>query len=177
MKMESEIENLVRKEQDLFYRAKAEQFEPDRRKLIEERGKVLKKIEEIRVKMDAEKKKGAEEWKKETLKAQLPNIRFAYGDAVPHLMHGEYTQDVVAWTTPTNTEIEVNKRKIELLKLLSPTTVRHIIEHPLAPVFFEIESGGAYQNGRKLGYYVSGEWERTRGIEIRSSVFLAIMKV
>jgi hypothetical protein len=172
-----ELENLVRREQELFYRVKAEQFEPDKRKLIEERNRVLKKIEEIRTKMDAERKKEAEEWKKETVKAQLPNFRYAYGDAVPHLMRGEYTPDVVAWTTPTNIEIEVNKRRIDLLKLLSPTTVRHLIEHPMSAVFFEIEPAGAYQNGKKRGTWHSGEWEKTRGIEIRSGVFLALMKV
>lgn len=175
-----EIENLnelVQKEQELLYRSKAEEYQPDKRKFIEERSKVLKKIEDIRVKMDAENKKLEEQQKKETLKCQLPNIRYAYGDAVPHLMRGEYTTDVVPWETPYSFEIAVNKRKVDLLRLLSPVTLRHIIEHPLSPVFFEIEPAGAYQHGKKLGYYVNGEWEQSRGIEIRSGVFLAIMKV
>ena len=175
--MESELENLCKKEQELFYRAQAEAFMPDKRKLNDERNKVLKQIEGIRAKRDIENKKLDEQHKTETIKGQLPNIRFAYGDAVPHLMRGEYTQDVIEWTTPTHTEIEINKRKIDLLRLLSPVTVRHIIEHPMSPVFFEIEPAGAYQRGKKLGYYVSGEWEKTQGIEIRSGVFLAIMKV
>jgi hypothetical protein len=173
----NELESLVKLEQQLFYKIKAEEYQPDKRKLIEERGKVLTKIKEIRVKMDVERRKGEEEWKRETVKAQLPNFRFAFGDAVPHLMHGEYTQDVLAWTVPTNTEIEVNKRKVDLLKLLSPVTVRHLIDHPLSPVFFELEVGGAFQSGKRLGYYVSGEWEKTRGITIKSSLFLALMKV
>jgi len=173
----NELENLVKKEQELLYRSKAEEFMPDKRRYIEERNKILKQIEEIRGKRDVENKKLEEQHKTETLKAQLTNIRFAYGDAVPHLMRGEYTQDVIEWTTPTHTEIEINKRKIDLLRLLSPVTVRHIIEHPMSPVFFEIEPAGAYQHGKKLGYYVNREWETTRGIEIRSGVFLAIMKV
>lgn len=176
-KMESELENLVKKEQELLYRSKAEDFMPDKRRYIEERNKVLKQIEEIRTKRDAENKKLEEEWKKETLKHRLPNIRFAYGDAVPHLMRGEYTTDVIRWETPASTEIQIGKRKIDLLRLLSPVTVRHIIEHPMLPVFFEIEPAGAYQHGKKLGYYVNREWETTRGIEIRSGIFLAIMKV
>lgn len=175
--MESELENLVKKEQELLYRSKAEEFMPDKRRYVEERNRVLKRIKEIREKNDAENNKLDEQHKTETIKQQLPNFRYAYGDAVPHLMRGEYTQDVIAWTAPTNTEIEVNKRKIDLLKLLSPTTVRHMIEHPMSPVFFEIEPSGAYQHGKKLGYYVNREWETTRGIEIRSGVFLAIMKV
>ena len=175
--MESELENLVKKEQELFYRAKAEEYQPDKRKFIEERNKILKRIEEIRTKRDAENKKLAEQQKTETIKHYLPKIRFVYGDAVPHLMRGEYTTDVVTWNTPTSTEIEVNKRKVDLLKLLSPITVRHMIEHPLSPVFFEVEPAGAYQKGKKLGYYISGEWEKTRDIEIRSGVFLALMVV
>jgi seryl-tRNA synthetase len=173
----SELENLVKKEQELFYRAQAEQFQPDKRKFIEERNKILKRIEELRAKSDAENRKLAEQQKAETIKQYLPKIRFVYGDAVPHLMHGEYTTDVVTWNTPTSTEIEVNKRKVDLLKLLSPITVRHMIEHPLSPVFFEIEPTGAYQKGKKLGYYISGEWEKTRDIEIRTGVFLALMVV
>jgi hypothetical protein len=176
----SEIENLnelVHREQELLYRSKAEGYEPDKRRFIEERGKVLKQIEEIRTKRDLECKKLEEQQKTETIKQYLPKFRYAYGDAVPHLMHGEYTTDVVPWETPASIEIQIGKRKLDLVKLLSPVTVRHIIEHPLAPVFFEIEKGGAYQNGRKLGYYVDGTWEKSRGIEIRSGVFLAIMVV
>jgi len=172
-----ELENLVKKEQELLYRSKAEEFMPDKRRYIEERSKILTQIEEIRGKRDVENKKLEEQHKTETIKAQLPNIRFAYGDAVPHLMHGEFTTDVVSWETPRSTEIQIGKRKVDLLRLLSPTTVRHLIEHPMSPVFFEIEPAGAYQHGKKLGYYVNREWETTRGIEIRSGVFLAIMKV
>jgi hypothetical protein len=175
--MESELENLFKKEQELFYRAQAEQFQPDKRKFNEERNKILKRIEEIRTKRDSENKKLEEQQKTETIKHYLPKIRFVYGDAVPHLMHGEYTTDVVPWETPTSTEIQIGKRKIDLLKFLSPTTVRRIIEHPLSPIFFEVEPAGAYQKGKKLGYYISGEWEKTRNIEIRSGVFLALMVV
>lgn len=172
-----ELENLVKKEQELFYRSKAEEYQPDKRKLIEERSKVLKKIEEIRTKRDLENKKLEEQQKTETIKQYLPKFRYAYGDAVPHLMHGEYTLDVVPMETPTSTEIKIGNRKVDLIRLLSPVTVRHIIEHPMSPVFFEIEPAGAYQHGKKLGYYVDGTWENSRGIEIRQGVFLALMVV
>ena len=177
--MESELENLVKKEQELFYRAKAEEYQPDKRKFIEERSKLLKRIEEIRKKMDAEQKKNDEKWRDETLKQQLPNIRFAFGDAVPHLMNGSYTHDVVAWETPKDAELVIGKRKVNLRKLISPIILRHLLEKPFAPIYFTIQPMGAVDDrtGNPVGLFISREYEDQRHMRLQLAQYLAIMKV
>jgi len=175
----NELENLVKREQELLYRSKAEAFMPDKHKLIDERHRVLERIEEIRKKMDAEQKKNDEKWRDETLKQQLPNIRFAFGDAVPHLMNGSYTHDVVAWEIPKDAELVIGKRKVNLRKLISPIILRHLLEKPFAPIYFTIQPMGAVDDrtGNPVGLFISREYEDQRHMRLQLAQYLAIMKV
>lgn len=125
-----------------------------------------------------------EQWKDRYLenKETLRDIRYVAGSEANHLMIGDFTIDAVGLQTPTSTEFEItavsgHRIKINLKKIISPTTLQMLIDHPLTPVFLTVEATGAYQHGKKLGYYVSGEWDQTRGIEIRAGTMIAIMKV
>ena len=182
----SELENLnqlVQKEQELFYRARAEQFEPDKRKLIDERGKVLKKIEEIRTKRDAEKKKGEEEQKNDYVRDNLREFRYVVGSEAENLMRGNFTVDVVGWQTPQSTEFEImtvsgHKLKIDLKKLISPPSLNALNAKAFSPIYLIAEPSGAYQKGKRIGIWNNtGDWQASRGIEYKPQTIIAIMRV
>jgi len=184
----SELENLnqlVKKEQELFYRMQAAQYMPDKHRFAEERSKVLKQIEHIRAKRDAERKKGEEEEKNEYIRHNHRNFRCVIGSAAEHLMHGTFTLDVVAseMLTPQSTEFEIvavsgNKIKIDLLKLLSPSSLNMLIAKAFSPIYFVVEPSGAYQRGKRLGIWNnSGDWEASRGIQYKPQTVIAILRV
>jgi len=178
-----ELENLVKKEQELLYRSKAEEYQPDKRKLIEERGKILKKIEEIRTKRDAEKKKLEEEWRDKAFKENLCDFRYAHGTNVDHVLHGILTLELLEWLKLEGMEFEIigvsgHKLKIDLRKLITPSLLRMLLGKPLAPIYFVVEAGGGYdRHGKKLGVWQSGDWEQSHGNEIRAGTTFAIMRV
>jgi hypothetical protein len=123
-----------------------------------------------------------EKWRDDYLRDNLRDIRFVAGSEAEHVMHGDFTVDAVGWQTPQSTEYEIlgrsgNKIKINLKKIIAPSTLQMLIDHPLVPVFLTVEATGAYQGNRKLGYFVSSEWSETRGIEIRLGTMIALMKV
>jgi hypothetical protein len=183
MKMESELENLVKKEQELFYRAKAEQFEPDKRKFIQQRTEVLKKIEDIRAKRDAEKKKCEEEQKNEYIRDNLRDFRVIVGTEAEHVMRGEFSLDAVSLVTPQSTEFEImavsgHKLKIDLKKLISPSSLNTLNAKTFSPIYLIAEPSGAYQKNKRLGIWNnSGDWAASQGIEYKPQTIIAIMKV
>jgi hypothetical protein len=127
-------------------------------------------------------KKERETWRDDYLAHNLRDFRFIIGTEAEHVMHGDYPVNTVPWATPQSTEYEItgtsgNKIKINLKRIIAPATLQMLIDHPLVPVYLVVEPTGAYQHGKKLGYFVSGEWDQTRGIEIRLGTMFALMKV
>lgn len=127
-------------------------------------------------------KKEREKWRDDFLRDNLRDFRFITGSQAEHIMHGDYPVNTVPWTTPQSTEYEIigtsgNKIKINLKRIIAPTTLQILIDHPLVPVFLAVEPTGMYQHNKRLGIWQSGEWEQTRGMELRLGTMLALMKV
>jgi hypothetical protein len=123
-----------------------------------------------------------EKWRDETLPKVLSDLRYVVGTDAEHLMHGTFTLDAVQPKKFPSLEFEIplvggGKKKIDLRKAISPPILKMLMEKTFTPVYITVEPTGAYQHGKKLGYYVSGEWEQTRGIEIKMGTLIAIMKV
>lgn len=129
----------------------------------------------------SQNRQAQEKWKDNFLIDNLRDFRFISGFEAEHVRRGTFIINTVAWSTPQSTEFEIigrsnNKIKINLKKIISPTTLQMMIDHPLVPVFLTVESTGAYQHGKRLGIWQHGEWDQTRGIEIRMGTMIAIMK-
>lgn len=127
-------------------------------------------------------KKEKEQWKEQYLREHLGDFRFITGTEAEHVMRGDFTINTVPWTAPQSTEFEImavsgHKIKIILKKLIAPSTLQMLIDHPLSPVYLVLEPTGAYQRGKPLGPWVSGDWDQTRGIEILQGTMIALMKV
>lgn len=123
-----------------------------------------------------------EKWRDETLPKVLCDLRYVVGTEAEHLMHGTFTLDAVQPQKFPSIEFEIpltsgGKKKINLKEIISPPILKMLLDRNFAPVYITIEQQGAYQHGKKLGYYVSGEWEQTRGIEIKMGTLMAIMRV
>jgi hypothetical protein len=123
-----------------------------------------------------------ETWKNDYLRDNLREFRFITGSEAEHVMHGDFTVDTVQWATPQSTEYEItgvsgDTIKINLKRIIAPTTLQMMIDHPLVPVFLVVEASGMYQHNKKLGIWQSGEWDQTRGITFRAGTMIGIMKV
>ena len=123
-----------------------------------------------------------EKWRDETLPKVLCDLRYVVGTEAEHLMHGTFTLDAVQPKKFPSLEFEIpltsgGKKKIDLRKVISPPILKMLLERTMSSVYITVEPTGAYQHGKKLGYFVSGDWEQTRGIELRMGTLLAIMRV
>jgi hypothetical protein len=124
-----------------------------------------------------------EKWRDDTLRDVLHDLRCAYGTAVNHLMYGTFTLEVPDWFKPQSTEFEIDavsghKVKINLKKLISPSTLQMLLDKAFSPIYLVAEQGGGYdRHGKKLGYYQSEDWETAHGTEIRYGTSFAIMRV
>jgi len=120
----------------------------------------------------------AEKWKTETLKTSLPTLRYAHGIAIEHLIRQEYTLDVIPWETPTSTEIEIDKRKVDLQKLINAPTLKRIIDKPFSPAYFTLRPSGIFRKDKLQDLWYDGEdYNRSRNDEYKSRILLAVMKV
>lgn len=128
-------------------------------------------------------KKAQEKWRDDTLRENLHDLRFAYGMSVDHLMHNTFTMEVLDWQKPQSTEFEIDavsghKLKIDLRKIISPSTLQMLLAKSFSPIYLVVEQAGGYdRHGKKLGYYVSAEWDESHGNEIRLGTTFAIMRV
>ena len=152
--------------------------EPKRKKLFV----ILHTMEAIRdkkqIEQDNEDATKKEVWKAETLKTQLPNIRFAYGTEIEHLLHQDYTIDVIHWETPISTEIMVDKRKVDLLKTITPQILNMIMEKPFSPVYFTLQPAGIFRKGELQGAWYDGmDYTRSRNDVYKPRLLLAVMRV
>jgi len=160
----------------------ASEREPKRKKLLTIQH-ILESIRDKKLKETFEQDRKREEaWRDETLPKILCDLRYVIGTDAEHLMHGTFTLDAVQPKKVEAIEFEVSllsgsKKKINLKQLIAPPILRRLMERTMSPVYITLEQTGAYQHGKKLGYYVSGEWEQTRGIEIKSGTLMAIMRV
>jgi len=124
-----------------------------------------------------------EKWRNDTLKDVLHDLRCAYGTSVDHLMHGTFTLEVLDWFKPESTEFEIDavsghKLKIDLRKIISPSTLQMLLAKSFSPIYLLVEQSGGYdRHGKKLGYFQSGEWGQSHGNEIRAGTTFAIMRV
>jgi hypothetical protein len=137
---------------------------------------IIRRVRDRKLK-EADKQQAGlqEEWKKQTLIQQLPNIRIASGDQVFHLEHGTYTLDAVSWETPTSTEITIKNRKVDLQKLFSPATLKGMLTHPFTPLVFVLQPMGGYIKDKPVGYFSTPE--EAGKAEPRPALKLAVMKV
>jgi len=198
---EKEFEKEVEKNQIIDLNARIEKFQsilkkPDlnmpsligseitpRRKKLSAFVAILTKVRDTKEKERYELgKKEKEKWKDEYLRDNLRDLRFITGFEAEHVMRGEFTVNTVSWTTPQSTEFEIigvseHKIKIDLKKIIAPTTLQMLIDHPLVPVFLVVEPTGMYQHNKKLGIWQAGTWEETRGIELKLGTMFALMKV
>jgi hypothetical protein len=157
--------------------------EPKRKKLLAIQH-LLESIRDKKLKEEFDQnRKTQEKWRDETLKENLPDIRYAVGSSVEHLRHGTLSMDVVEWIKPQSTEFEIttisgHKTKINLQKIITPSTLKILLEKAFTPVYVTIEAQGGYdRHGKRMGYYMSPEWDETHGIEIRMGTTMAIMRV
>ena len=124
-----------------------------------------------------------EKWKNETLKNILHNLRCAYGTAVNHLMSGSFTMEVPDWFEPKSTQFEIqalsgHKLKIDLEKLITPSRLQRLLDKAFIPIYILVEPSGGYdRHGKRMGYFMSSEWNESHGIEIRPATTMAIMRV
>jgi len=198
---EKDFEKEIEKNQIIDLNARIEKFQgilkkPDlnmpsligseitpRRKKLSAFVAILTKVRDAKEKERYELgKKEREKWKDEYLRDNLRDLRFITGFDAEHVMRGEFTVNTVSWTTPQSTEFEImavseHKIKIDLKRIIAPTTLQMLIDHPLVPVFLVVEPTGMYQNNKKLGIWQAGTWEETRGIELKLGTMLALMKV
>ena len=160
----------------------AEEREPKRKKLLAIQH-ILESVRDRRLKEAFQQdRKRQEAWRDETLPKILCDLRYVVGSDAEHLMHGTFTLDAVQPKKPEDLEFEIkllsgNTRKINLKQLITPPILKMLMERTMSPVYITLEQTGAYQHGKKLGYFQSGEWEGTRGIEIKSGTLMAIMRV
>jgi hypothetical protein len=125
-----------------------------------------------------QKSKLEEKWKTETLKTSLPNIRYASGSAIEHLINGSYTLDVIPWETPQSMEITTNNRKVDLDKLIPPQILKNILDKPFTPVYFTLQPSGIFRKDKLQGIWYDGkDWDRSKNDQYKSRILLAIMKV
>jgi len=128
-------------------------------------------------------KKEKEKWRDQALKDNLHDLRYVYGTAADHLMHGTFTMDVVNWQKPQNLEFEIDavsghKLKLDLRKLVTPSILDMLLGKSFSPIYMVVEQSGGYdRHGKKLGYFQSESWEETHGTEIRYGTTFAIMRV
>jgi len=191
-KFEKEIENIdygVLNERLYNFQKLHKELSDDSSLLVEEKLQKrarLRTIESILRQTTAQKQrehstqegKLAEKWKTETLKTTLPNIRYAHGIAIEHLLNGSYTLDVIPWETPTSMELTIDNRKINLEKLISPQILKNMIDKPFAPAYFTLQPSGMFRKGKLQGIWYDGEnYDRSKNDEYRSRILLAVMKV
>jgi hypothetical protein len=156
--------------------------EPKRKKLLTIQH-ILESTRDRKLKDAYEQhRKAQEKWRDETLGKILPDLRYVVGTEAEHLMRGTFTLDAVQPKKPESLEFDIplvsgGKKKINLKQIITPPILKHLLDRSFTPVYITIESTGAYQHGKKLGYYISTEWEQTRGIEIKMGTVLAIMRV
>jgi hypothetical protein len=160
----------------------ASEREPKRKQLLTIQH-LLESIRDKKLKEDfMQDRKLAEKWRDETLPKVLGDLRYVVGTDAEHLMHGTFTLDAVQPKKFPSLEFEIpltsgGKKKIDLRKVISPPILKMLLERTMSSVYITVEPTGAYQHGKKLGYFVSGEWDQTRGIELRMGTLLAIMRV
>ena len=156
--------------------------EPKRKKLLTIQH-LLESIRDKKLKEEFDQHRKLEEkWRDETLPKVLSDLRYVVGTDAEHLMHGTFTLDAVQPQKFPSLEFEIplvggGKKKIDLRKVISAPILKMLMEKTFTPVYITVEPTGAYQHGKKVGYYVSGEWEQTRGIEIKMGTLMAIMRV
>jgi hypothetical protein len=156
--------------------------EPKRKKLLTIQH-LLESIRDKKLKEEFDQnRKTQEKWRDETLPKVLCDLRYVVGTDAEHLMHGTFTLDAVQPKKFPSLEFEIpltsgGKKKIDLRKVISPPILKMLLERTMSSVYITIEPTGAYQHGKKLGYFVSGEWDQTRGIELRMGTLMAIMRV
>lgn len=127
--------------------------------------------------------KEKERWRDQALKENLHDLRYAFGAPVDHLIHQTFTMEVVEWQKPESTEFEIDavsghKLKIDLRKIISPSTLQLLLAKSFSPIYLVVEHGGGFdRHGKKLGYFQSGEWSESHGNEIRAGTTFAIMRV
>jgi hypothetical protein len=125
-----------------------------------------------------QKHKLEEKWKTETLKTSLPNIRYASGSAIEHLISGTYTLDVIPWETPASTEIAINNRKVDLDKLIPPQILKNMLDHPFSIIYFTLQPSGIFRKDKLQGLWYDGkDWDRSKNDQYKPRILLAIMKV
>jgi len=160
----------------------ASEREPKRKKLLTIQH-LLESIRDKKLKEDfMQDRRLAEKWRDETLPKVLGDLRYVVGTEAEHLMHGTFTLDAVQPKKFPSLEFEIpltsgGKKKINLKEIISPPILKMLLERTMSSVYITIEPTGAYQHGKKLGYFVSGEWDQTRGIELRMGTLMAIMRV
>ena len=119
-----------------------------------------------------------EKWKNETLKTNLPNIRFASGSAIEHLLYGRYTLDIIQWETPASTEITINNRKVDLQKVINPQRLKQILEKPFTPAYFILQPSGIFRKDKLQALWYDGkDYERSKHDKYKPRILLAVMKV
>jgi hypothetical protein len=156
---------------------------PRRQKL----SSLLHILESVRNRKEKERyelgKNEKERWKDQALRENLHDLRYAFGVPVDHLIHQTFTMDVIEWKKPESTEFEIDtvsghKLKIDLRKIISPSTLQMLLAKSFSPIYLLVEQGGGYdRHGNKLGYFQSGEWDQSHGNEIRAGTTFAIMRV
>jgi hypothetical protein len=156
--------------------------EPKRKKLLTIQH-ILESIRDKKLKEEFDQnRKTQEKWRDETLPTVLSDLRYVVGTDAEHLMHGTFTLDAVQPKKFPSLEFEIplvggGKKKINLKQIISPPILKMLLERTMSSVYITIEPQGAYQHGKKLNYWVSGEWDQTRGIELHMGTLMAIMRV
>jgi len=182
MELSKELSEHIQKEQELIARARAESYQPDKQRLIKEAHKITAQIKELREEQDKKHREVEEKWKVNILKTTLSHLRYCYGSQPENLRLGLITIDVLQWQTPSSLDIELEiqtgKEKRSLDKLLSPATLRMLLERPFNPFYFILESGGYNKKTHKpTGYAIGREYGDEKDIQILSNRTLAIMWV
>jgi hypothetical protein len=156
----------------------------DRRKKLSAFKAILTKVRDAKEKeRHNQNKQAQEEWRDHALKDNLHDLRYVFGMEVDHLMHGTFTMEVVNWQKTESIEFEImavsgHKLKIDLRKIISPSTMQMLLAKAFSPIYLLVERAGGYdRKGKPLGYYVSGEWNESHGYEIRLGTTFAVMRV
>ena len=145
---------------------------------------ILKKVRDAKEKERFNQNRQArEKWRDDTLKIMLHDMRIIYGTSADRLMHSLITMDVPDWLKVESLEFDIDgvsghKIKIDLKKIVSPSTLEMLLAKSFSPIYLVVERSGGYdRHGKKLGYFQKDDWMESQGNEIRYGTTLAIMRV
>lgn len=130
--------------------------------------------------------KSKQDWAKEEVPKQLPNIRYVYGHLAEMLRSGIINCDAIGnqWLTPTSTIIGVitnsgRKIDIDLLRLIHPDHWKSILESRYTVHIFPVENVPAIKNKKPTSLWRKDEgFEKEKLIQpVFQPTYLAIRKV